>query len=72
MAAYCDLGGQFLLLCPDERSAERTCDNINNMYGSLLAQVYRQKDFVFRPIEGASREFEYSRLACLLYTSRCV
>ncbi|SCJ72891.1 Transcription-repair-coupling factor [Anaerotruncus sp. 2789STDY5834896] len=65
MAAYCDLGGQFLLLCPDERSAERTCDNINNMYGSPLAQVYRQKDFVFRPIEGASREFEYSRLAVL-------
>ena len=64
-ALYVETGRQMLVLVPDERAGERMVRNLNTMIGGEAAALYRQKDYVFHPVEGASREFEYGRLSVL-------
>lgn len=64
-ALYAETGRQMLVLVPDERAGERMVRNLNTMIGGEAAALYRQKDYVFHPVEGASREFEYGRLSVL-------
>ena len=52
-----------LLLTPDESSASRICEDLNTFLGVENAAVlFPAKELVFRDVEGASREYEHTRI----------
>lgn len=52
-----------LIICPDEGSATRLCDDINSF--SDGAVLYPARDFSFRGSDNKSHEFEQKRLSAL-------
>lgn len=64
-----------LVITDDEAAARRMCEDINIMDGGEepYAMVYPGRDFVFRQIETASREYEHLRIGVLsrVLTGRC-
>ncbi len=52
-----------LIVCPDEGSASKLCDDINSLYGGAF--VYPSRDFSFRGSDNRSHEFEQKRLSVL-------
>ena len=52
-----------LIICPDEGTAVKMCEDLNVM--SDGAYVYPARDYNFRPAESQSREFEQRRLGVL-------
>ncbi len=58
-------GKPVLFITPDEASAVRTAEDINQFLGEGAALVYPARDFNFRSAEGASAEYEHQRLAVL-------
>ena len=64
ISALCDdMGKKALIICPDEGSAAKMCDDLNVMSGG--AYVYPARDFNFRPMDTQSREFEQRRIGVL-------
>ena len=58
-----DTDKKCLIICPDEGTAAKMCEDLNTM--SSGAYVYPARDFNFRPAESQSREFEQRRLGVL-------
>ena len=59
-------GGKIIaVITDDEQNASRLCEDINSMAGSEAAFLYPAKEFTFRQLESASREYEYFRLGVL-------
>ena len=54
-----------LVLTDDDQSARRLSEDFNQMYGQESSAVYPYRDFILRPIETVSREYEYLRLNVL-------
>lgn len=52
-----------LVICPDEGSATKLCEDINSIYGAAV--VYPARDFSFRESDGKSHEFEQKRISAL-------
>ena len=52
-----------LIICPDEATAIKLCDDLNTL--SSGAFVYPARDYSFRPNESQSREFEQKRIGVL-------
>ena len=68
MLAYAlalDSGQQIMLVVNDEPTALRMCDDLNMLLGDSSAVYFPAREYVFRNVEGASREFEHQRLAAL-------
>ncbi|MBO5937297.1 MAG: transcription-repair coupling factor [Clostridia bacterium] len=58
-----DTDKKCLIICPDEGSAVKMCDDLNVFSGG--AYVYPARDFNFRPMDTQSREFEQRRIGVL-------
>ena len=58
-----DTNKKALIICPDENTASKLCDDLN-LFGKD-AMVYPARDFHFRSSEGQSREFEQKRIGVL-------
>ena len=56
-------GRKALVICPDEGTATRLCDDLNSIYGG--AYLYPARDFSFRTSDNKSHEFEQKRLSVL-------
>lgn len=54
-----------LVIVPDEQSAVKLTGDINAFYGEEIALTYTTRDFIYRDVEGVSREFEHQRLKVL-------
>lgn len=54
-----------LVLTDDDQSARRLSEDFNQMCGQECSAVYPYRDFILRPIETVSREYEYLRLNVL-------
>ncbi len=54
-----------LVVMPNEVEARRMVEDLNAFFGEEQAFFYPYRDFVFRNIEGFSREYEHERLAVL-------
>lgn len=65
LAALYHKYGTCLLVTADETAASRMCADLNAMLDDTPACVYPAKDFVFRHIDGASKEYEQQRLGVL-------
>lgn len=67
------LGKNALVIAPNEPSALKLCEDINALNGAETACFLPAKEFVWRDVESASREYEYMRLQSfgrLLYGGR--
>lgn len=66
-AAAKKLPGQVLVVTDEEAQARRICDDINAMEatGQEIAYLYPVRDFTFRQVDTASKEFEQIRLGVL-------
>ncbi len=66
-----ELNKTSLIICPDEGTASKMCDDINTF--SSDAVVYPARDYNFRPSDTQSREFEQRRLGVLtkMLNGRC-
>lgn len=53
------------LLAPNERTAIKLCEDINVLYGFEAAQFYPAREYTYRAVEGASHEYEHTRLSVL-------
>ena len=63
-AALCrSMGKPLCIVTPGEAEATRFASDLNTL--GIAAAVLPARDYVLRPIEGASREYEYRRLAVL-------
>ena len=63
-AALCrSMGKPLCIVTPGEAEATRFASDLNTL--GIAAAVFPARDYVLRPIEGASREYEYRRLAVL-------
>ena len=63
-AALCrSMGKPLCIVTPGEAEATRFAADLNTL--GIAAAVFPTRDYVLRPIEGASREYEYRRLAVL-------
>ena len=63
-AALCrSMGKPLCIVTPVEAEATRFASDLNTL--GIAAAVFPARDYVLRPIEGASREYEYRRLAVL-------
>ena len=63
-AALCrSMGKPLCIVTPGEAEATRFAADLNTL--GIAAAVFPARDYVLRPIEGASREYEYRRLAVL-------
>lgn len=61
-----ELKQPILVLTDDEAAAKRMCDDINIMNGSKeFAYLYPSRDFTFRQMETASKEYEQIRIGIL-------
>ena len=58
-----DMGKKALIICPDEGTAAKMCDDLNVMSGGAL--VYPARDYNFRPMDTQSREFQQRRIGVL-------
>lgn len=66
----CDMTGRkALIVMPNEVEARRMAEDLNSFFGDEQAFFYPYRDFIFRNIEGFSREFEHERLAVLTKAS---
>lgn len=65
IAAALSETGPFLVVAPDEAAATRLCEDINAFAGAERAFLYPAREFIFRDVEGASREYEFARLKVL-------
>lgn len=54
-----------LVICDDEASARRICDDINQLSGEEICCFYPAKDYNFTHIEGVSMEYEHLRIEAL-------
>ena len=66
-AVIAGLGREFplLVVTPDEAMATRLCEDINSFSGETQAYLYPAREFTFRDVESASREYEFARLRVL-------
>lgn len=62
-AMHSELGNHSLVLVSDEGEAQRLANDISAMGNRVF--VYPLRDFVFRDVEGKSREYEHLRLKVL-------
>lgn len=60
---FSDLGRKCLVICPDEATAIKLCDDLNVFSSGAL--LYPARDYSFRPSESQSREFEQKRIGVL-------
>lgn len=58
-----DMGKKALIICPDEGTAAKMCDDLNVMSGGAF--VYPARDYNFRPMDTQSREFQQRRIGVL-------
>lgn len=58
-------GRQAHVLAPNEPAAIKLCEDINSLYGFSAARFFPSREFTFRPVEGASHEYEHARLGVL-------
>lgn len=60
-----------LIVCPDEGSATKLCEDINSLYGGAF--LYPARDFSFRGNDSKSHEFEQKRLSvlCRILAGEC-
>lgn len=65
VAAALSETGPFLVVTPDEAAATRLCEDINAFLKEERAFLYPAREWVFRDVEGASREYEFARLKVL-------
>ena len=74
-AASKELEKPILVITDDEAAARRMCDDINIMEGGSesYAMVYPARDYVFRQVETASKEYEHLRIGVLsrILTGQC-
>ena len=54
-----------LLITGDDSSAVKFAEEINAFFGKEKALVYPTRDFIYRDVEGVSREYEHQRLKVL-------
>ena len=54
-----------LVITTDDSSAVKFADELNAFFGEEKALVYPTRDFIYRDVEGASREYEHQRLKVL-------
>ncbi len=68
-----DTGRPILIITEDEAVATRLCEDVNAMTSPDTCMLFPAKDFNFYSVEGASKEYEYKRLAVLsrLCTGEC-
>ena len=66
-----ELGKMSLIICPDEGTASKMCDDLNAFSGGAV--VYPARDYNFRPSDTQSREFEQRRIGVLskMLTGEC-
>lgn len=66
-----ELGRMSLIVCPDEATASKMCDDLNTF--SSGAEVYPARDYNFRVSDTQSREFEQRRIGVLskMLTGEC-
>lgn len=57
--------GPVLVVAPDEGMASRLCDDVNEMAGRTAGMLYPAREFTFREVQGASREYEHKRIQVL-------
>lgn len=53
------------VLAPNEPTALKLCGDINALSGAQTAYFYPSREFNFRPVEGASHEYEHLRIGVL-------
>ena len=58
-----DLGRPLCIVTPGEAEATHFADDLKTL--GVTADVFPPRDFMLRPVEGASREYEYRRLSVL-------
>ncbi len=64
ISSVCEQTGKHsLIICPDEGSAAKMCDDLNAFSGGAV--VYPARDYNFRPADTRSREFEQKRIGVL-------
>ncbi|MDD6012900.1 MAG: transcription-repair coupling factor [Oscillospiraceae bacterium] len=64
ISALCsEMKKKCLIICPDEGSATKLCDDLNTFCGG--AYVYPARDYNFRGAESQSKEFEQRRIGVL-------
>lgn len=67
IAMLLSLKRNVLVLCPDEASASRLAEDINELHGGSIACLFPSKDLVFASsVETASREYEQRRIGALM------
>ncbi len=54
-----------LLITSDDSSAVKFVDELNAFFGEEKAMLYPTRDFIYRDVEGISREYEHQRLKVL-------
>ncbi|MBC8570565.1 transcription-repair coupling factor [Zongyangia hominis] len=64
-ASCVNLESPALILCPDEASATRLCEDMNALFEENRALVYPARDFTFRDADSVSHEYEQARLSVL-------
>ena len=65
VAAALSETGPFVVVAPDEAAATRLCEDINAFVKEERAFLYPAREWVFRDVEGVSREYEFARLKVL-------
>lgn len=53
------------VLAPNEPAALKLCEDLNALYGQTVARFFPSRELTFRPVEGASHEYEHTRLGVL-------
>ena len=63
-----DSGKCALIICPDEGTAVKMCEDLNTL--SSGAYVYPARDYNFRPMDTQSREFQQKRMFLRMFQHR--
>ena len=64
--SLCRLSGQTAhVVAPNEATAIRLCEDLNTLLGEGKALFYPSRELLFRELEGASLEYEHTRLGAL-------
>ncbi|MEG1620778.1 MAG: transcription-repair coupling factor, partial [Oscillospiraceae bacterium] len=58
-------GKNAVVIVPDEQTSVKLTADINAFFGEEIALIYTTRDFIYRDVEGVSREFEHQRLKVL-------
>ena len=64
-ALCADLGRTAHIITPNEPSALKLCEDLGAFLGEDAVAFFPAREFIFRDVEGASREYENSRLGVL-------